>query len=114
MSKAALKKKKIYEKFKNNSEKMMNIMATKSLLFSVDENEDLCLTCHEKSKPNNKLVYFSSVKKDITLACQYYKHSESKVLFSSCMHTIHTGCFVKFIKKIATNIKANVLCVVLM
>ena len=46
LSKAALKKKKIYEKFKKNSAKVMNLMATKSLAFSLDENEDLCLTCH--------------------------------------------------------------------
>ena len=60
MSKAALKKKKIYEKFKNNSEKVMKLMATKWLAFSVGENENLCLTFHEREKPDNKLVYFAS------------------------------------------------------
>ena len=100
ISKAALKKKKMYEKFKKNSEKVMNMMATKSLIFSVDENEDLCLTCHERSKPNNQLVYFASISKSKSFAASYYGNQDlSQYLSSSCMHTVHTKCFIKFIKE---------------
>ena len=78
----------------------MKMMATKSLMFSVDDNEDLCLTCHEREKPNNQLVYFSSVMKDKFFTSSYYgNQDQSKTLFSSCMHTIHTKCFIKFIKQ---------------
>ncbi len=45
---AAEKKKKMYEKFKKKGEKLMHNLATKSLIMSVDDNDDLCLLCHEK------------------------------------------------------------------
>ena len=44
--KGAEKKQQMLEKFKKKGEKVMNNLATKSLIMSVDDNEELCLLCH--------------------------------------------------------------------
>ena len=50
----------------------MKLMATKSLTFSIDENEDVCLTCHEKAKLDNSFVYLACVTKDKSSPSSYY------------------------------------------
>ena len=77
----------------------MNNLATKSLILSVDDTDDLCLLCHEKEKQNNKMVVMASVNKDKLFSCSIYgEDNKSRVLFSSCQHTIHAKCFIKMME----------------
>ena len=97
--KAAEKKKKIYEKFKKRGNTLIKNLATKSLNMQIDENEDICLMCHEKEKPENELVFMAQLNKNKTLSSSFYgKDDKSSLLFKSCLHTIHLNCYVKMMQ----------------
>ena len=98
--KGAEKKKKMLEKFKKKGEQVMNNLATKSLIMSVDDNEELCLFCHDKPKANNPLIHMASVSKDKTITCSFYgEDDKSRVSIHSCMHSIHLHCYLKMMSE---------------
>lgn len=66
------KKKRMLEKFKTKQNLVLERNLSKTSAQGGDEDVDLCLLCHEKEKPQNAMVYLSTVNKDKTICCSLY------------------------------------------
>lgn len=65
-----------------------------------EEEEEVCILCHEKSKLNNKLVYLASINKNNTICGAVHgKNNVTNTFINTCFHAIHVNCFIQMDKK---------------
>ena len=100
--KAEEKKKKLKEKFKNKRELVLQRNLSKtSNQGEENEEEDLCLLCHEAAKKNNQLVYLAHINKDKTICGAIYAdQNKANTLITTCFHTIHVNCYIEMNKSV--------------
>lgn len=93
--KMASKKSRMNAEMKKKQNNVFELMKTKSMT-KPEEDESLCMTCHEAAKPNNELVFLGKINKDHTLSsCVYGENNRAAVSIQTCFHTVHTDCFQK-------------------
>ena len=64
-----------------------------------DQIEELCLICNKAAIANNQLVYMARVYKDKSICGVIYgDQSKSNTLITTCLHTVHTNCYIEMKK----------------
>ena len=93
--KAEEKKRKLKEKYKKNQELILEKHPSKVESMKEEEEEDLCILCHEKERENNNFVYLSSVMKNTICSSVYGEDNRSGTLLNTCFHCVHINCYAK-------------------
>jgi hypothetical protein len=66
----------------------------------ISEEEELCILCHEKQKPNNQLVYICNINKNMTVGTAIFGEGDlARTYISSCYHAMHVNCFTSYKKE---------------
>ena len=74
---------------KKKQTNILELMKSKSVAIN-EEEDDICLTCHEKEKSDNQLIYLGVISKDNTLSsCIFGSDNKGGVSLQTCFHTVH-------------------------
>lgn len=89
-------KKKKYEKLNKQRNKVLKRLESRTDSAIIDDDEDVCILCHERSKKDNELVYLADINKNSTLCGAFYgDENKTQAFINICFHTVHINCFIK-------------------
>jgi hypothetical protein len=59
-------------------------------------DEDICMTCHEKNHLDNQLVYLAKIGTNNTLCKAIHNENDkANTTVYTCFHTLHLKCFIQ-------------------